>query len=408
MRGPATTRSGPVAEQAGRHCKTWTKPKNSHPRWTKPRGLHRCFRGRRRGTSRLAPLAALLLVVSSCSPGGDDVQTGGSRGSASQTSSEVTGAALPPTLTNQVAMAWSGTEALVVSSSLFDVSTTSMQVATFDPRSGEWRAVADPAFEFPLFSPAVYWLVDRFLVIGVLCESVTSAESSSIECSPGKIAAATYRPTSDSWTEMTAPETLGSAPSLIQSSSFEELAAVRDGERVHLYDSASGEWSTFTPFVESSRECLVGDHVLVAGGDEEPRVQTYSRSRGELSETTAVDAASSTWSFACGPTGIWGFPLPAAGAAGTGAVLFDGTTTSSMPSPELGSPVVRSDRWGQAMLVQSSNGLLGVLDAANGVWRVTDPPGGDIKAVAMTSVGEALVVVPPNGGEAYELTVVPL
>lgn len=366
------------------------------------------LRSRGRYTLLLAPLAAFLLVAGSCSQDGDDVQTGGSRDSASLTSSEVTGGALPPTLTNQVAMAWSGTEALVVSSSLFDVATTSMQVATFDPRSGKWGPVADPSFDFPLFSPAVYWLSDRYLVVGVLCESVTSAESSSIECSPGKIAAATYSPASDSWTAVKAPETLGSAPSLIQSSNSKERAVLRDGERVHLYDLASGEWSTFTPFFESSRECIVGDQVLVAGGDFEPRVQTYSSSRGDLSETIAVDAANSTWSFACGPSAVWGFPLPAAGAAVANAVLHDGTAASSMPSPQLGSPVVRSDRLDQAMLVQSSNELLGVLDASIGVWRVIDPPGGDIKAIAMTSPREALVVILPDGGKTYDLAVVPL
>ena len=40
MRAPTATKTGPVRSRSGKRRKSPTKPQNSHPRWTSPRGLH--------------------------------------------------------------------------------------------------------------------------------------------------------------------------------------------------------------------------------------------------------------------------------------------------------------------------------------------------------------------------------
>lgn len=329
-------------------------------------------------------VAVAVAVVGACGEGPAASGTTGQGGS------------VEPTLTRDSNLAWSGSLALVVGG---DLRRNELMIALYDPEDDSWAAVARPPFDGALFSPAVYWTGDSFLLVGIACSSFEIGDVS-LECEPGGVVSALYSPTEDKWEDVADPELQVSDGELGRSAGSADHSVVHAGRFLAIFDHATHHWSvTAIPLDGATRECFAGSRLYeLSSSVGAPRAMAYSVSDNTWDDSTiTVDTAATVNGFACGARGPWVLPVADKGPWSAFTIDESGKITPRTP-PELRS-AVRSDHLGDLMVVQDSKGNLVMHDDASDTWSLPVKAGDEIHALALVDRHTVLAIVRVEHGQ---------
>lgn len=211
----------------------------------------------------LALVLVVLVVLSITRLAGDG---GGASASVEVTTAELTPAeAVPLASRARPAMVWDGDEVLVVGGTRFGAGQGSPALTdgvAYDPEAERWRSLASLPRDVPLVVRDGVWTGEELVVVGAPCQQWEEEDPDDVGCKPGGLAAAGYRPGTDTWRSFPGPagaSDVAHRQAVIALGWTGTEAVFEIEQRLYLLEVDSGRWRQAPEHPYSGkRTCLHG------------------------------------------------------------------------------------------------------------------------------------------------------